>query len=121
MATTDDLSFDRNNFVKLVAAFTGGSVMVWTGISYKMIVNRTLTAERYINEILEHVVPTLRRMENRFILMQDNARPQLRDTYEKFSRQQRGNAKSPTNVSRFEPNRTCLGHAWVSIAEREVS
>jgi hypothetical protein len=53
--------------------FGGGSVMVWAGISAQgktrlhIIENGTLTAVRYVNEILDVHVRT-------FILMDDNAR-----------------------------------------------
>ena len=58
----------------------GGSVMVWAGISTQgktdlhVIDNGTLTAERYINEILNvHVRPYAGAIGPDFILMDDNA------------------------------------------------
>lgn len=64
--------------------FSGGSVMVWGGISLTartdlvVIQNGTVTAERYILEILEqHVVPFAPYIGENFLLMQDNARPHV--------------------------------------------
>ena len=58
-----------------------GSVMVWAGISAQgktdlhVIDNGTLTAERYVNEILDvHVRPYAGAIGPDFILMDDNAR-----------------------------------------------
>ena len=62
-------------------AMDGGSVMVWVGISAQgkmdlhVIDNGTLTAERYVNEILDvHVCPYAGAIGPDFILMDDNAR-----------------------------------------------
>ena len=61
--------------------FGGGSVMVWAGISAQgktdlhVIDNGTLTALRYINEILDvYVRPYTGAVGENFILMDDNAR-----------------------------------------------
>ena len=61
--------------------YGGGSVMVWVGISAQgktdlhVIDNGTLTAERYVNEILDvHVRPYAGAIGPDFILMDDNAR-----------------------------------------------
>ena len=61
--------------------FGGGSVMVWTGISAQgktylhVIDNGTLTALRYVNEILDvYVRPYAGIVGENFILMDDNAR-----------------------------------------------
>ena len=61
--------------------FGGGSVMVWAGISTQgktdlhVIDNGTLTALRYVNEILDvYVRPYAGAVGENFILMDDNAR-----------------------------------------------
>ena len=56
--------------------FGGGSVMVWAGISdLHVIDNGTLTALRYVNEILDvYVRPYAGVVGENFILMDDNAR-----------------------------------------------
>ena len=61
--------------------FGGGSVMVWAGISAQgktdlhVIDNATLTALRYVNEILDvYVHPYAGAVGENFILMDDNAR-----------------------------------------------
>lgn len=62
--------------------FHGGSIMVWAGISFMghtelvPVENGSLTAHRYIEEILDpHVVPYAPFIGENFIFMQDNARP----------------------------------------------
>lgn len=62
--------------------FGGGSIMVWAGISSEsrtelvIIENGSLTAPRYVEEILnEHVGPFLVNMGANSIFMHDNARP----------------------------------------------
>jgi hypothetical protein len=62
--------------------FGGGSVMVWAGISSEaridlvFIQNGSLTAHRYITEVLEdHVMPFMITVGEHGILMHDNARP----------------------------------------------
>ena len=61
--------------------FRGGSVMFWAGISAQgktdlhVIDNGTLTALRYVNEILDvYVRPYAGAVSENFILMDDNAR-----------------------------------------------
>ena len=61
--------------------FGGGSIMVWAGISAQakmdlhVIDNGTLTAFRYVNEILDvYVCPYAGAVGENFILMDDNAR-----------------------------------------------
>lgn len=63
-------------------SFQGGSVMVWAGISSQartelyIVPRGSLTADRYINEILQdYVVPYAPFIGENFTLMQDNARP----------------------------------------------
>ena len=65
--------------------FGGGSVMVWAGISAQgktdlhVIDNGTLTALRYVNEILDvYVRPYASAVGENFILMDDNARAHYR-------------------------------------------
>lgn len=65
-------------------SFQGGSVMVWAGISMAahtelyLVPRGSVTAERYINEILEdYVVPYAPFIGNNFLLMHDNARPHV--------------------------------------------
>ena len=77
---------EMNGLLKFVLEehdrYGGGSVMVWAGISAQgktdlhVIDNGTLTAERYVNEILDvHVRPVFASaIGPDFILMDDNAR-----------------------------------------------
>ena len=69
-------------FVVRQELFGGGSVMVWGGIAYGMktplvIIDGTMTAMRYRDEILEqHVRPLAdAAAEGQFLLVDDNARP----------------------------------------------
>lgn len=75
--------YSRCNFSSRIA-FNGGSVMVWGGISLTarteliFVDGGSLTAHRYITEILEeHVVPFVPFIGDNFLLMQDNARPHV--------------------------------------------
>lgn len=59
----------------------GGSIMVWAGITWHfktplVVIDGSLTARRYIDEVLEpHVLPFLRQHPNVTLFQQDNARP----------------------------------------------
>lgn len=73
---------DHDRSTRTVTAFNGGSVMVWAGISINtetplLILRRTLTAKRSINEVLQpYVLPMRRQMRAKcFILMQNNVSP----------------------------------------------
>ena len=60
--------------------FGGGSLMIWGGISWNsrtdlVRINGTLTAQRYVNEILEPVVLPAIQQDNGITFQQDNARP----------------------------------------------
>lgn len=64
--------------------FGGGSVMVWGGVNSQfktelVVFDRnTVTADRYITEVLEpHVLPLAYGIEDNFLLIQDNARPHV--------------------------------------------
>ena len=94
-----------------------GSVMVWSGFGMQgkmdlhIIENGTLTAVRYVNEILDvYVRPYAGAIGADFILMDDNARPHRAQ----FSNQYLEDAiivRMDNSVPRHEPNRACLGHA----------
>jgi hypothetical protein len=63
-------------------SFNGGSIMVWGGFSWEartqlvFIERGTLTAHRYIEEVLQdHVVGFAQLAGDGFIFMHDNARP----------------------------------------------
>jgi len=79
----------EENMIEPVRAFSGGSVMIWGGVSRDRRTNLVviprlpdnrgnrggLTAERYINEcLIPEVLPMRQLMGPRFVLMQDNAR-----------------------------------------------
>ena len=70
-----------NDVILETKAFGGGSVMVWAGISLGgrtdlVFVDGTLTAQRYVDEILRsHVLPYLGAIGQAAIFQDDNARP----------------------------------------------
>lgn len=77
------------NFTRPVAAFNGGSVMVWAGISRSsrtplVIIRQTLNARRYIDQILRPIVLPRRQNVREFIFMQDNARPHTANVTRRF-------------------------------------
>ena len=79
--------------------FGGGSVMVWAGISAQgktdlhVIDNGTLTALRYVNEILDvYVRPYAGAVGENFILMDDNARAHRATDHRSISRTSLRNA-----------------------------
>ncbi|XP_074109092.1 uncharacterized protein LOC141533897 [Cotesia typhae] len=80
--------FSRN-FTRPVAAYNGGLVMVWGGVSRfsrtpLVIVHKNLNATRYINQILRSVVLPRRQQTRGFIFMQDNARPHTANVTRRF-------------------------------------
>ena len=60
--------------------FGGGSLMVWGGVHYDgktnlVVLRQTLTAQRYCDLVLPHVVLPVMAQHNGHVLQQDNARP----------------------------------------------
>ena len=108
--------------------YGGGSVMVWAGISAQVktdlhvIDNGTLTAERYVNEILDvHVRPYAGAIGPDFILMDDNARAHRARITNRYLEQ--------AAIVRFDlparsPDLNPIEHAWdmlqKAISSRQV-
>ena len=96
--------------------FGGGSVMVWAGISAQgktdlnVIDNGTLTALRYVNEILDvYVRPYAGAVGENFILMDDNARAHTARITDQYLEQ--------ATIVRMEwparsPDLNPIEHAW---------
>ena len=96
--------------------FGGGSVMVWAGISAQgktdlhVIENGTLTALRYVNEILDvYVHPYAGAVGKNFILMDDNARAHRARITDQYLEQ--------ATIVRMEwparsPDLNLIEHAW---------
>ena len=74
--------------------FVSGSIIVWSAINYSfhsrlLIINGSLIARPYIDEILQpELVPLYRRQCNRMMFQQDNTRPHTARLTQDFLRQQ---------------------------------
>ena len=82
--------------------------MVWGGISVRtrtelLVLNGTLTGQRYINKVLQPVVMLLVQ-QHHVVLQDDNARPHRARIVQQFLQQ--------NNVDHLDwPARSCLGHS----------
>ena len=93
----------------------GGNVMVWGGISFRyrtplIIIDGTLTSQRYINEVLRPtVVPFLATHRDVTLFQQDNARPHSARATMAFLQQQ-NIATLPWLA--FSPDLSPIEHLW---------
>ena len=93
--------------------------MVWGGISVRsrtelLVLNGTLTGQRYINEVLQPVVlPFVQ--QHHVVLQDDNARPHRARIVQQFLQQ--------NNVDHLEwparsPDLSPIGHVWDILSQR---
>ena len=105
--------------------FGGGSVTVWAGISAQgktdlhVIDNGTLTALRYVNEILDvYVCPYAGAVGENFILMDDNAlahRARITDQY-----LERATMESPARSPDLNPTENAWDMLQTAVSLRPV-
>ena len=96
--------------------YGGGSLMVWGGISVRsrtelLVLNGTLTGQRYINEVLQPVVlPFVQ--QHHVVLQDDNARPHRARIVQQFLQQNNvDHLEWPARSPDLFANRACLGHS----------
>ena len=100
--------------------FSGGSVMVWAGISalwktdLHVIDNGTLTALRYVNEILDaYVRPYAGAVGENFILMDENARAHTARITDQYLEQATiARMEWPSRSPDLHPIEQLKEHAW---------
>ncbi|KAK3104731.1 hypothetical protein FSP39_008898 [Pinctada imbricata] len=98
----------------------GGSVMVWGGISFRhrtslIVIDGTLTAQRYINEVLRPaVVPFFAAHRDVTQFQQDNARPHSARLTAAFLRQQRIDTLP---WPAFSPDLSPIEHLWDQLGK----
>ena len=99
--------------------YGGGSLMVWGGISVRfrtelLVLNGTLTGQRYINEVLQPVVlPFVQ--QHHVVLQDDNARPHRARIVQQFLQQNNvDHLDWPARSPDFSP----IEHVWDILGQR---
>ena len=101
--------------VQPTTAYSGGSVMIWTGISLNgrtalVVVPGNLNGRLYIDEILgPHVVPYLCQMGQNAIFQDDNARPHRARIVDNFLQL---NGVQRLEWPPMSPDLSCIEHLW---------
>ena len=99
--------------------YGGGSLMVWGGISVRfrtelLVLNGTLTGQRYINEVLQPVV--LPFVQQHHVVLQDvNARPHRARIVQQFLQQ---NNVDHLNWPTRSPDLSPIEHVWDILGQR---
>ena len=95
--------------------YGGGSLMVWGGISVRsrtelLVLNGTLTGQRYTNEVLQPVVlPFVQ--QHHVVLQDDNARPHRARIVQQFLQQNNVDNLDWPARPWLVASRACLGHS----------
>ena len=99
--------------------YGGGSIMVWGGISVRfraelLVLNGTLTGQRYINEVLQPVVlPFVQ--QHHVVLQDDNARPRWARIVQQFLQQ---NNVHHLDWPAWSPALSPIEHVWGILGQR---
>ena len=107
--------------VRQAMRWGGGSVMAWGGISWRhrtplVVLEGTLTAQRYVDNVLRPVVvPFLRNYADVNVLQQDNARPHSARITQHFLQQ---NHVNTIPWPAYSPDLNPIEHFWDQLGRK---
>ena len=107
--------------VRQAMRWGGGSVMVWGGISWRhktplVVLDGTLTAQRYVDNVLRpFVLPFVRNHDDVNVVQQDNARPHSARVTQEFLRE---NNIRILPWPAFSPDLNPIEHFWDQLGRK---